>query len=203
MQLNNDFTIASSVEEAWPVLTDLSRVAPCMPGATLDSVDGNAFTGRMAIKLGPMSLAYKGEGKIFPDEAARSIVMDVAGGEQRGGGRAAAKITAVLEPLAADRTRVRVVSDLELSGKPAQFGRGILVDVAGRLLSTFAANLESELRATPLEPASSGAASTAGAQQLDLGAAALAPLLKRVAPVVLGTIVVGFIVRQLVRRLQH
>lgn len=203
MELNNDFTIAASAEEAWPVLTDLSRVVPCLPGATLDSVDGNAFAGGLAIKLGPMGLRYKGEGKLSADEVARSIVVEATGGEQRGGGSAAATITAVLEPLGADRTRVRVVTDLDLTGKPAQFGRGILVDVAGRLLDTFASNLEEQLQAPPA-PAGSDTQSVEPAAvdraPLDLGAAGLVPVLKRVAPVAIGSVILGLVVRRLVRR---
>lgn len=198
MELINDFTIAAGVDEAWPVLTDLSRVVPCLPGASLDSVDGNAFTGGLKVKLGPMSLAYKGEGKLSPDEVARSIVVEATGGEQRGGGSASATITAVLEPLADDRTRVRVRTDLDLSGKPAQFGRGIMVDVAGRLLGTFATNLERELQTAPAGVAGSPAAPSS--EPLDLGAAGLAPVLTRLAPVVVGSVVVGLVVRRLVRR---
>lgn len=198
MELINDFTIASSADQAWPVLTDLSRVVPCLPGATLDSVDGNAFTGGMRIKLGPMSLAYKGEGKLSADEPARSIVVQANGGEQRGGGSAAATITAVLEPLGADRTRVRVTTDLDLSGRPAQFGRGIMVDVAGRLLGTFATNLERELQTTSARVEDPAPARSN--EPLDLGAAGLVPVLKRVAPIVVGAVVGGLVVRLLVGR---
>lgn len=196
MELINDFTIAAGVDEAWPVLTDLSRVVPCLPGASLDSVDGNAFTGGLKVKLGPMSLAYKGEGKLSPDEVARSIVVEATGGEQRGGGSAAATITAVLEPLASDRTRVRVRTDLDLSGKPAQFGRGIMVDVAGRMLDTFASNLERELQSAPAAESARAPAN----EPLDLGAAGLVPVLKRVVPALVGSVVVGILVRRLVQR---
>ncbi|HET9498948.1 MAG TPA: SRPBCC family protein [Marmoricola sp.] len=198
MELINDFTIAASADEAWPVLTDLSRVVPCLPGASLDSVDTNTFTGGMKIKLGPMSLSYKGEGKISPDHVARSIVVEATGGEQRGGGSAAATITAVLEPLDVSRTRVRVTTDLDLSGKPAQFGRGIMVDVAGRILGTFASNLERELQAAPMEEKVPAPGSSS--EPLDLGAAGLLPVLKRVVPVLVGSVVVGLVVRRLARR---
>ncbi|WP_310961301.1 SRPBCC family protein [Nocardioides marmorisolisilvae] len=198
MQLSNDFTIAASADEVWPVLTDLSRVVPCFPGASLDSVDGQAFTGRMTIKLGPMRLSYKGDGKIAPDEGARTIIMEAGGGEVRGGGSAEATITAALTPVADDRVRVRVTTDLDLSGKPAQFGRGIMVDVASRLLDAFATNLERELESVPsLTETPAPAAST---EPLDLGAAGLLPLVKRAVPVLVGMLALGLVVRCLVRR---
>uniref|UniRef100_UPI0037CA3456 SRPBCC family protein n=1 Tax=Nocardioides terrisoli TaxID=3388267 RepID=UPI0037CA3456 len=180
------------------MLTDLSRVVPCFPGASLDSVDGQAFTGRMTIKLGPMRLSYKGDGKIAPDEGARTIIMEAGGGEVRGGGSAEATITAALTPVADDRVRVRVTTDLDLSGKPAQFGRGIMVDVASRLLDAFATNLERELESVPsLTETPAPAAST---EPLDLGAAGLLPLVKRAVPVLVGMLALGLVVRCLVRR---
>lgn len=196
MQLDNDFIVAASLAQAWPVLIDLERVVPCLPGASLDSVDGQTFTGQMTMKLGPMSLAYRGGGKLAAEEATRTIVVEAAGGEQRGGGSAAATITATLEPLDEIRTRVRVTTDLDLSGKPAQFGRGILVDVAGRLLSNFAIALEQELLSTSPTVASDKPA----VAPLDLGATTVLPLLKRVGPALLGAVALAVLVRHLTRR---
>lgn len=197
MQLTNDFTIRAGWEEAWPVLTDLTRVVPCLPGASLDSVEGQTFVGRMSMRLGPMSLSYGGEGKISPDAAARSIVVEAAGNEQRGGGSAAATITAVLDPLSDDRTRVHVTTDLDLSGRPAQFGRGIMMEVASRLLDRFAADLERELQCTP--PAAGQDAVAPAEEPLDLRSVGIAPVLKRVVPVLVGAAVTGLVLRRLAR----
>ena len=147
MQLQNSFTVPVPVDEAWRVLSDIQRIAPCMPGAALDSVEGDAFTGRLRIKLGPINLSYQGKASfIQKDEAAHRAVIDARGKDQKGNGTAEAIITA---DLASDGsvTRVDVRTDLNITGRPAQFGRGVMTDVGNKLLGQFAICLEDLLRA--------------------------------------------------------
>ncbi|WP_018156790.1 SRPBCC family protein [Demetria terragena] len=205
MQLTNEFCIPAGVDQAWAVLTDLSRVVPCLPGASLDALDGPDFTGQMAVKLGPMSLKYAGSGTLHPDEQARRIIVVATGGEQRGGGSAEATISATLSAAGATTTQVRVETDLALSGRPAQFGRGIMMEVAGRMLDSFATNLASELSSAPAGEAvaradevSQPVARTA-AEPLDLGNIGLVPALKRAVPVA-AVVVVGVAIWRLRRR---
>jgi carbon monoxide dehydrogenase subunit G len=145
VQLENSFTVPVPVDEAWRVLLDIERIAPCMPGAALDSVDGDDFTGRVKVKLGPINLTYQGKASfIEKDEAAHKAVIDARGKDQRGNGTAAATITA---NLAAEGsiTRVHVLTDLNITGRPAQFGRGVMTDVGNKLLGQFADKLAAQL----------------------------------------------------------
>jgi carbon monoxide dehydrogenase subunit G len=145
VQLENSFTVPVSVDEAWRVLLDIERIAPCMPGAALDSVDGDDFTGRVKVKLGPINLTYQGKASfIEKDEAAHRAVIDARGKDQRGNGTAAATVTADLQaegPI----TRVNVLTDLNITGRPAQFGRGVMTDVGNKLLGQFADKLAAQL----------------------------------------------------------
>ena len=145
MQLENSFTVPVPVDEAWRVLLDIERIAPCMPGAALDTVDGDDFTGRVKVKLGPINLTYQGKASfIEKDEAAHRAVIDARGKDQRGNGTAAAVVTA---KLAAEGsiTRVDVLTDLNITGRPAQFGRGVMTDVGNKLLGQFADKLAAQL----------------------------------------------------------
>lgn len=152
MELTNAFTVPAPVDEAWARLLDLQAIAPCLPGATLTGVDGDDFTGTVKVKLGPISLTYKGSGRISErDEAAHRAVVEASGRETRGPGTATATITATLAA-EADGTRVDVVTDLTVTGRPAQFGRGMLADVSARLLDQFAECLGAQLR-QPTPPA--------------------------------------------------
>jgi carbon monoxide dehydrogenase subunit G len=140
MQMEHAFTVPVPVAQAWSVLLDVERVAPCMPGATLTSFDGEAFEGTVRVKLGPVSMTYKGHGRFTStDEAARRVVIEASGRDSRGGGTAAATATAQLTPAEEGAaTMVTVVTDLAVTGRPAQFGRGMIADVGGRLLGQFA-----------------------------------------------------------------
>jgi carbon monoxide dehydrogenase subunit G len=133
------------IDEAWRVLLDIERIAPCMPGAALDSVTGDDFTGRVKVKLGPINLTYQGKASfVEKDEAAHRAVIDARGKDQRGNGTASATITANLKPEGAN-TRVEVVTDLNITGRPAQFGRGVMTDVGNKLLGQFADKLAAQL----------------------------------------------------------
>ena len=145
MQLENSFTVPVPVDEAWRVLLDIERIAPCMPGAALDSVNGDDFTGRVKVKLGPINLTYQGKASfIEKDEAAHRAVIDARGKDQRGNGTAAAVVTARLKA-EGSITRVDVLTDLNITGRPAQFGRGVMTDVGNKLLGQFADKLAAQL----------------------------------------------------------
>ncbi|MDQ3456833.1 MAG: SRPBCC family protein [Actinomycetota bacterium] len=147
MQLEHSFTVPVPVADAWKVLLDIEQIAPCMPGAVLDSVDGDDFTGRVKVKLGPISLTYKGKASfVKKDEATHTAVIDAAGKDQRGNGTAAATVTATLkEDEGGSATRVDVLTDLNITGKPAQFGRGVMVDVGNKLIGQFATCVQGKL----------------------------------------------------------
>lgn len=146
MQLEHSFTVPVPVDDAWRVLLDIEQIAPCMPGAVLDAVDGDDFTGRVKVKLGPISLTYKGKASfVKKDEATHTAVIDAAGKDQRGNGTAAATVTATLKSEGSSSTRVDVLTDLNITGKPAQFGRGVMVDVGNKLIGQFATCVEGKL----------------------------------------------------------
>ena len=151
MKLENRFTVPVPVEEAWKVLLDVERIAPCMPGATLTSVDGDRFEGTVKVKVGPINLTYGGKASfVSKDEAHHVAVIDGSGKETRGTGTAKALITCRLSGRG-DSTEVEVDTDLNVTGKPAQFGRGVLADVSGKLVDRFAACLSEEIGAgTPI-----------------------------------------------------
>ena len=145
MQLENSFTVPVGVDEAWETLLDLPTVAPCMPGATLTEVNGDEFKGTVKVKLGPINLTYRGEGRFLQkDVESRRVVIEANGRDSRGSGTAAATVTATLKP-DGDSTQVDVVTDLKVTGRPAQFGRGVMADVSGKLLGQFADCLAGKL----------------------------------------------------------
>jgi carbon monoxide dehydrogenase subunit G len=149
MRLDHNFTVPVPVDEAWQVLLDVPRIAPCMPGAALTEFDGDTFAGTVKVKLGPIGLTYRGTGRFVErDEAARRVVIEASGRDTRAAGTAAATVTATLVP-EGDSTRVEVGTDLTVTGKPAQFGRGMLADVSGKLIGQFAVCLASTLAASP------------------------------------------------------
>jgi carbon monoxide dehydrogenase subunit G len=145
VQLENSFLVPVPIDDAWKVLLDIERIAPCMPGAALDSVDGDDFTGRVKVKLGPINLTYAGKASfIEKDEATHKAVIDARGKDQRGNGTAAAVVTAQLQDEGTS-TRVNVLTDLNITGRPAQFGRGVMTDVGNKLLGQFADKLAAQL----------------------------------------------------------
>ncbi|MDQ1738423.1 MAG: hypothetical protein QOE53_75 [Pseudonocardiales bacterium] len=146
MQLTHNFTVPTDLEQAWDVLLDIERIAPCMPGAAIETVDGDDFTGTVKVRLGPIGLTYKGKASfIEKDAAAHRAVIDALGKDARGNGTAKARITATLTAQGGNGTAVQVVTDLNITGKPAQFGRGVMVDVGNKLIGQFADCLAGKL----------------------------------------------------------
>lgn len=145
MQLENEFTVPIGVDEAWKTLMDLERVVPCFPGATLESVEGDTFTGSVKMKLGSLMMTYKGSGTFTErDDDAKRAVIEAKGRESRGNGTATAVATMRLEP-SGEQTTVNVSTELKITGKVAQFGRGVMNDVADKILGQFAACLQENL----------------------------------------------------------
>jgi len=144
IELDNSFTVPVPPEQAWDVLLDVERIAPCMPGASVTSVDGDEITGQVKVKLGPLSLSYKGTAKFTgKDPENREIAIQASGKETRGAGTASATVQAALKPGDAEgSTLVSIHTSLNVTGRPAQFGRSLLPEVSGKLIDQFATNLE-------------------------------------------------------------
>src|SRR5262245_32150535 len=146
VELTHQFTVPASIDVAWAAFNDLERIAPCFPGASLTSYDGESFEGLTKVKLGPISLQYSGSGRFVErDEATHTAVIEAKGRAKRGNGTPAANVTARLTAAADDATDVTVTTDLNITGKPAQFGRGVMQDVSDKLLGQFASCLETKL----------------------------------------------------------
>jgi carbon monoxide dehydrogenase subunit G len=207
VELNNEFRVAVPAAKVWEVFTDVERVAPCLPGATLLSVDGDAFNGAVKVKVGPITVSYKGIATYQEkDVAARRIVLKAEGKETRGNGTAAATVTAQLKDEGGS-THVGIVTDLAISGKAAQFGRGVLADVSGNLIAQFARSLEAELLGGSVPAAKASENGSAAATPLaavpdagdsvDLLKVVAVPMAKRFAPVLVAAAAagaVGFVV---------
>jgi len=149
MKLENEFTVPAPVERAWEVLLDVERVAPCLPGAAIESAVGDEYAGSMAIKIGPITQRYQGTVRIQEADAqARRAVMRAAAKDQRGGGTAAATITTTMETVAAG-TRVHVQTEMQITGPAAQFGRGVMQDVSAKMMGRFADCLAEEIAQAP------------------------------------------------------
>ncbi len=200
MDLENSFTVPADVETAWKTLLDVEAITPCMPGATLESVNGDEFTGNVKVKLGPVSMVYGGQARfVSKDDATHTAIIEGLGKESRGTGTAKANVTIKLVAQDPMVTRVDVTTELIITGKAAQFGRGVMQDVAGRLVTQFAGNLEQVIGARA-QAAAGGADAPAPApiktaDSINLLGTAGAPILKRVIPVVIGiAVVVGIII---------
>jgi carbon monoxide dehydrogenase subunit G len=142
MELINTFDVSVPVDTAWAVLTDVERIAPCLPGAQLQEIEGDEYRGIVKVKVGPITAQYKGKATfIEKDDVNHKAVLDASGRDTRGQGNASATITAQLEPNG-NGTTVTVTTDLTVTGKVAQFGRGVLADVSAKLLTQFVDNLE-------------------------------------------------------------
>jgi carbon monoxide dehydrogenase subunit G len=149
IELDNSFTVPVPPVQAWDVLLDVETIAPCMPGASVTSVDGDEIQGQVKVKLGPLSLAYKGTAKFTEkDEATHTISIEATGKETRGAGTASATVQASLKPAdTADETLVSIHTSLNVTGRPAQFGRSLLPEVSGKLIAQFATNLQAMINA--------------------------------------------------------
>jgi uncharacterized protein len=225
MQLTHEFTVPASVDVAWTAFNDLERIAPCFPGASLSSYDGESFEGLCKVKLGPISLQYTGSGRFAErDESAHRAIIEAKGKDKRGNGTAAANVTAVLTAVGDDATSVTVTTDLNVTGKPAQFGRGVMQDVSDKLLAQFAACLETKLGGDqpqaeePPQPAPAGTTAETPiateaqaavkppptpqppAAELDLGSTVLPVLVKRYAPYVIGGLLLFWVLRKIFGR---
>ncbi len=143
MELDNSFTVPVPPDQAWDVLLDVERIAPCMPGATVDEFDGDVVNGRIKVKVGPVSLTYRGTAKFTErDPEAHVVVMEASGKETRGAGTASATVRASLAPEdSGHATQVTMHTTMNVTGRPAQFGRGVMVEVGGKLVDQFAQNL--------------------------------------------------------------
>jgi uncharacterized protein len=146
VEFTNEFQVPVDVDTAFATLIDLERVAPCLPGAQLEEVEGDTYTGRVKVKVGPIQVTYRGTAEVVEiDHDAKRAAIKAAGKEARGAGTASADVVATLTSDGDDTTTVTVVTDLAVTGKPAQFGRGVMADVGARIIDTFAERLEAML----------------------------------------------------------
>ena len=219
MALQNSFVVPSDIETAWKTLHDVEGLAPCMPGATLTSHDGDDFTGSVKVKLGPVSMVFAGTARfVNKDKEHWTVVIEGSGKETKGTGTAKGLVTAVLVEEAPDRTRVDVTTEITITGKAAQFGRGVMQDVAARIIDQFSANLaammtaggaEATAAATAAEGGEPGTTTTAPPKpavlphhedSIDLLGTAGAPVLQRAIPVAIGLVVVIGVIIWIARR---
>ena len=168
MEINNAFEVKAPIDVAWATLTDLARIAPCLPGATLTSIEGDIYKGHVTVKVGPIVAKFGGQA-IFQErnDAAHRAVLKGEGRDSTGKGNASAIITAQLESVDANTTRCTVNTDLTITGKIAQFGRGALADVSDKLLKQFVVNLESTVLAQELSNTAGAGVSGAGVSGAD------------------------------------
>ena len=206
MDLNHQFTVAVPVEDAWRILTDVERIAPCLPGAQLQEIEGDTYRGVVKVKVGPIQAQFKGQASFIErDDAAHKVVLKGEGRDTTGKGNAAAVITAEMTAVDANNTSVTVNTDLSVTGKVAQFGRGAMADISDKLLAQFVVNLNALIAEQSATAAAPAAAPTEGVRTiesaevapLDLLSAAGSPILKRAIPVVV--VVVAVLVWLVVR----
>jgi len=204
MQLEHQLSIPAPIDVVWPALLDPERVAPCVPGATLTGVDGDSFTGTVKVRVGPITLLYKGTGTFTEqDEQARRAVLKASAKDTRGNGTVTATVTLTLAD-EGDRTSGVVATDLSITGKPAQFGRGMIADVGGKIIEQFAACLSEKLAAPAARTEAQSEtveqpAASAEAEPLDLIHYARRSALKRAGPFLAAAMLVlliGAVVRR-------
>jgi carbon monoxide dehydrogenase subunit G len=167
-QIVNEFTVNRPIEEAWPIICDVERIAPCLPGAELEEIEGDVYRGKVKVKLGAVTAQFKGEAQFIErDDADHHALLKAKGRDTGGRGNAEAEIVADAEALSPTSTKCTVTADLHITGKVAQFGRGIMGDVSKKLMDQFAANLNrmlDEQGGTPApEPAPAAAKSSSAA----------------------------------------
>lgn len=178
MELNHEFNVNVPIADAWIILTDLARIAPCLPGAELTDVEGDIYRGHVKVKVGPIQAQFKGQASFLSrDDEAFTATLKAEGRDSTGKGNAAALITAKLTALSPTNTKCAVNTDLTISGKVAQFGRGALADVSDKLLAQFSDNLNQLISSGASKPVTEVA-------PINLLQTAGAPILKRAIPVV-------------------
>ena len=202
MDLNHEFIVNVPVNDAWIILTDLERIAPCLPGAQLTEVEGDTYRGQVKVKVGPIVAQFKGQASfVSRDDVAHRAMLKGEGRDTTGKGTASAIITAQLTAVTPTSTKCSVVTNLTISGKVAQFGRGALADVSDKLLAQFSENLNQLITSAPVAtsaPAAEVATASpeirkiesAEVAPLDLLGTAGAPILKRAVPAVVVLIAV-------------
>ncbi len=219
MDLSNEFTVEVPIDRAWEVLTDVETIAPCLPGAQLQEVTGEEYRGIVKVKVGPITATYKGKATfVEKDEAARRAVIKADGRDTRGQGNASALITAEMVPAGPSSTGVRVTTDLNVTGRVAQFGRGVMADVSAKLMDQFAQNLSSTVLNPSAHTAAAEPAPTNGSTPattatdaprplppaepvpIDLLDTAATPVLKRLLPAMGAGLLLWVVVRMVVRR---
>lgn len=225
MRIDDEFTVGAPLEQAWAVLTDLEGIAPCMPGAVLTGREGDIYSGKVKIKVGPVTSEYAGTAMfVEKDDAAHHAVIDAKGRDSRGAGNASAVITADLAADGADgtTTKVTVSTDLKITGRIAQFGSGMINEVSRKLLGQFVDCLENKLAVSPPPPTSAAGADataeptpapeltpaaeprrapepTPEPQALDVLALSRGAVAKRLVPLLAGVVVVAVVIYLLVR----
>jgi carbon monoxide dehydrogenase subunit G len=216
MELQNEFTVPAPVSEVWKTLLDVERIAPCLPGATVDRHEGDEVAGRVNVKVGPITASYAGTARfVTKDESEHRFVLQASGRETRGSGSAAATVEARMSEQESG-THVTVGTSLQISGKQAQFGRGVMAEVAGKLTDQFAACLAQRVREpaaadghapaqAPARPAvqagepaaqQAKAAAPQASGSLDIISTVAGPLAKQFVPVLAGLalgVVLGFL----------
>jgi len=184
-QLINEFTVNRPIEEAWPIICDVERIAPCLPGAQLEEIvqtdDGEQYCGSVKVKLGAIATEFKGEAFFLErDDAAHTALLKGKGRDTKGRGNAAADIAASAESLSPTSTKVTVTTELHITGKVAQFGRGILGDVSGKLIDQFAQNLNEMIDADGPESAEESAEEAAAPSTNDAASTAAEPTVRKI-----------------------
>jgi carbon monoxide dehydrogenase subunit G len=209
MELKNQYEIGAPVDTLWDVLNDVERIAPFVPGFALAEVDGDTYRGTIKIKVGAITVSYNAEIEVLErDEAAKRVVMEVSGRERRGPGSVHAKVTSLLHPRD-ERTQIALVTEVQVTGKVAQFGSGVLSDVSASLLGQFVKGLEEELQPSGAAPAAgaNGAAAANGTtvtgaapaperrapDVLDIGSVAGPALAKRALPALVAGLLMGVV----------
>jgi hypothetical protein len=145
MEINDSFRVSTPIDATWKVMLDIEGIAPCLPGAQLQEVEGDEYRGIVKVKVGPITAQYKGTARLAEvDEANRRIVIDASGRDTRGQGNAKASIVVTMAPEGGG-TKVDVATDLSITGKVAQFGRGVLADVSSKLMGQFVENIERDV----------------------------------------------------------
>ncbi|MET7568398.1 SRPBCC family protein [Streptomyces sp. NPDC005492] len=207
MKIDHEFSVGVPVERAWQALTDLEALAPCMPGAELTGVDGDVHRGKVKVKVGPMVSQFAGTARFVErDESAHHAVISAAGKDMRGGGNASATVDARLRGEGAG-TVVTVSTDLNISGRLAQFGSGMIKEISEKLFAQFVANVETRLLTTPDQPEAEPEAEAVEpvpetipvAEPLNLMQVAGASVYKRLIPALVAAVVIAVVVCLLVR----